>query len=95
MVGLPPRWEIGPFSATLTQDGLAECDQPGKTPYEKKTGNLSTRFNCSLTKSLVSSHASTLVWYLFGLTTIPICRVTPQFKGHYDPQIGNLELKAC
>jgi len=40
--GLPPRcpqvvwcyWgEIGPFSATLAQDGLAECDQPGKIPW--------------------------------------------------------------
>jgi len=38
---LPPRcpqvvwchWgEIEPFSATLIQDGLAECDQPGKIP---------------------------------------------------------------
>ena len=40
--GLPPRcpqvvwclWgEIEPFSATLAQDGLAECDQPGKIPW--------------------------------------------------------------
>ena len=41
--GLPPCcpqvvWchcgEIGPFSATLAQDGLAECDRPGKNPLE-------------------------------------------------------------
>jgi len=41
--GLPPRclqvvwrhWaEIEPFSATLAQDGLAECDQSGKNPLK-------------------------------------------------------------
>jgi len=26
--------EIEPFSVTLTQDGLAECDQPRKSPFE-------------------------------------------------------------
>jgi len=25
---------IEPFSALLAQDGLAECDQPGKNPLE-------------------------------------------------------------
>jgi len=42
-VGLPPRcpqvvrchWgKIEPFSVTLAQDGLAECDQPGKNPFK-------------------------------------------------------------
>ena len=42
ILGLPPRcpqvvwclWgEIEPFSATLAQDGLAECDQSGKIPW--------------------------------------------------------------
>jgi len=48
--GLPPHcpqvawchWgEIEPFSATLAQDWLAECDQPGKNPlkYSVTTGN--------------------------------------------------------
>ena len=48
--GLPPRcpqvvwchWrEIEPFSATLAQDGLAECDQPGKNllEYTAMAGN--------------------------------------------------------
>ena len=48
--GLPPRcpqvvwchWvEIEPFSDTLAQDGLAECDQPGKNPlkYSAVAGN--------------------------------------------------------
>ena len=48
--GLPPHcpqvvwchWgEIEPFSATLAQDGLAECDQPGKNPlkYSAVAGN--------------------------------------------------------
>ena len=48
--GLPPRcpqvvwclWgEIEPFSATLAQDGLAECDQPEKNPlkYSAVAGN--------------------------------------------------------
>ena len=41
-IGIPPRcpqvvwchWgEIAPFSAMLAQDGLAECDQPGKIPW--------------------------------------------------------------
>ena len=33
--------EIGPFSATLAQDGLVECDQPGKNPlkYSATAGN--------------------------------------------------------
>jgi len=40
--GLSPRFpqvlrchwgEIGPFSATLAQDGLMKCDQPGKIPW--------------------------------------------------------------
>ena len=33
--------EIEPFSATLDQDGLAECDQPGKIPlkYSAMAGN--------------------------------------------------------
>jgi len=32
---------IEPFSATLAQDGLAECDQPGKNPlkYSAMAGN--------------------------------------------------------
>jgi len=35
------RGEIEPFSATLAQDGLAECDQPGKNPlkYSAVAGN--------------------------------------------------------
>jgi len=48
--GLPPHcpqvvwchWgEIEPFSATLAQDGLVECDQPGKNPlkYSAVVGN--------------------------------------------------------
>jgi len=48
--GLPPHcpqvvwchWgEIEPFSATLAQDGLAECDQPEKNPlkYSEVAGN--------------------------------------------------------
>jgi len=46
---------IEPFSATLAQDGLAECDQPGKKPlkYSAVAGNrtrteLSTRRVSSL-----------------------------------------------
>ena len=32
---------IEPFSATLAQEGLAECDQPGKNPlkYSAVAGN--------------------------------------------------------
>ena len=48
--GLPPRrpqvvwchWgEIEPFSASLAQDGLVECDRPGKSPlkYIAMAGN--------------------------------------------------------
>jgi len=35
------RGEIGPFSATLAQDGLAECAQSGKNPlkYSAVAGN--------------------------------------------------------
>jgi len=31
---LCPRGQIEPFSATLVQDGFAECDRPGKDPLE-------------------------------------------------------------
>jgi len=33
--------EIGPFSATLAQDGVVECDQAGENPlkYFVMTGN--------------------------------------------------------
>jgi len=48
--GIPPRCPIcvallgggiEPFSATLAEDGLAECDQPGKDPLKHftMTGN--------------------------------------------------------
>ena len=50
--GLPPQFpqvlwcywgEIEPLSATLTQDGLAECDQPGKNPLKYPTTEIEPR----------------------------------------------------
>jgi len=77
--GLPPRcpqvvwchWgEIQPFSATLAQDGLAECDQTGKNllKYSAVVGNW-TRASGGLTVSF----STELSWLICDIGRLYSC----------------------